>query len=479
MRPQPGARTNEVPQNGTRRILSMDAVLLARIQFAITIGFHFIFPPLTIGLAWIIVWMKAVQLRTGSQRYRVMARFFTKLFAISFAVGVASGIVMAFQFGTNWAEYSRFAGDIFGGPLAAEGIFAFFLEATFLGILVFGDKRFSPRLTFFAALMVALGATLSAFWIIVTNSWMQTPAGYEIVAGKAVLTDFWAAVFNPSTIQRYTHTINACLMTGAFFVLAVSAWYLLKGRHAEIARTSLRIALVVGLVSSVLQFGLGHAHAVQVGETQPAKMAAFEGLFETSSRAGLSVFGIPDAEAGKTHLDVRIPGLLSVFLKGSVDAEVKGLEEFPRDEWPPVLITFTTYHIMLGAGAVMLAVAGIGVILWLTGRLETSRWWLWLAVPTALLPQIANQTGWMAAEIGRQPWIVYGLMRTEDGISAAVPAGAILSSIVMFSVIYLMLGSLWVFLMLKKIGVGPEAVSAMADHDDRAATKPKIAEASA
>ena len=288
----------------------MDAVLLARIQFAITVGFHFIFPALTIGLAWMIVWMKGVQVLTGSERYRVMALFWTKLFAISFAVGVATGLVMALQFGTNWAAYSRFVGDVFGGPLAAEGMFAFFLEASFLAVLLFGDKRFSPKVTFFAALMVALGATFSAFWILVTNSWMQTPAGFEIMDGRAVLTDFWAAVFNPSMIQRFSHTMNATLMTGAFFVVAVSSWFLMKKRHGEVAMSSLRLGLILALITSVLQFGFGHAHAIQVAETQPAKMAAFEGLFETTSRAGLSVFGIPDAENETVHQQcARSPGL--------------------------------------------------------------------------------------------------------------------------------------------------------------------------
>ncbi|MBU1707440.1 cytochrome ubiquinol oxidase subunit I, partial [bacterium] len=245
----------------------MDVVLLSRIQFALTIGFHFIFPPLTIGLSWLIFWIMTKYKKTGEDIYRKMARFWIKVFTLSFAIGVATGIVMEFQFGTNWSEYSRFVGDIFGAPLAAEGIFAFFLESSFLALLVLGWNRLSVKVHWFSSLMVAFGSTLSALWIIIANSWQQTPAGFEIVDGRAVLTNFWAAAFNPSTIPRYLHTVDAALISGAFFMMGLSAWFLLKGRHMEFAKRSLKLGLIVAFVTSALELGLGHYHAVQVANT--------------------------------------------------------------------------------------------------------------------------------------------------------------------------------------------------------------------
>ena len=277
----------------------MDPVLLSRIQFALTVGFHFIFPPLTIGLAWLIVWFMTKYKNTGDDFYRSLSRFWIKLFTVSFAIGVATGITMEFQFGTNWAEYSRFVGDIFGAPLAAEGIFAFFLESSFMGVLLFGWNRLSRKTLWFASLMVAVGSTLSAFWIIVANSWMQTPTGFHIVAGRAELTNFWLAVFNPSTIPRYLHTVCASLITGAFFMLGVSAWYLLKKRHLNFAKSSLKAALVIAFISSIFQLGIGHAHAIQVAFTQPEKLAAIEGIFDTQTRAPALVFGIPNKTEGR------------------------------------------------------------------------------------------------------------------------------------------------------------------------------------
>ncbi|MCP4374970.1 MAG: cytochrome ubiquinol oxidase subunit I, partial [bacterium] len=275
----------------------MDVVLLSRIKFAMTAGFHFIFPPITIGLAWILVWMFWRYYKSNDELYGQMARFWLKIFGVTFAVGVATGITLEFQFGTNWADYSRFVGDIFGAPLAAEGIFAFFLESTFVGVLLFGWKRISKKAMWFASLMVAVGATLSAFWIIVANSWMQTPAGYEIIDGRAQLNDFFAAVFNPSTMPRYLHTVNAALITGGMFVLGISAWFLKKGKHTEFARRSLKAALCITLLSSLAQIPLGHYHAVQVAQTQPEKLAAFEGLYETQRNAPALLFGIVDDEA--------------------------------------------------------------------------------------------------------------------------------------------------------------------------------------
>ncbi len=327
----------------------MDPVLLSRLQFAITIGFHFIFAPLTIGLGWLIFWMMTRYWRSGEERFRHMARFWLNIFALSFAVGVATGITMEFQFGTNWAAYSRFVGDIFGAPLAAETISSFFLESFFLGLLLFGWDRVSRNVHWFSALMVAVGATLSAFWILIANSWMQTPAGYRLnpLTHRAELTNFWAAMFNPSTLPRVLHTVDGAIMTGAFFMLGISAWLLLKKRSVDAARYSFRLALIVAFISSLAQLGTGHYHAIQVTFTQPEKLASIEGLFTTQRYAPLLLFGIPDAREEKTHFAVRIPGLLSFLATGRFDSEIKGLKAFPKQDWPPLLLTFAPFHLMV------------------------------------------------------------------------------------------------------------------------------------
>ncbi|MBM7854564.1 cytochrome d ubiquinol oxidase subunit I [Desulfohalotomaculum tongense] len=433
----------------------MDAALLSRIQFALTVGFHFIFPPLTIGMAWLIVIMQTLYLKTKNELYRTISQFWIKLFAISFVMGVATGIVMEFQFGTNWSEYSRFVGDIFGAPLAAEGIFAFFLESAFIGVLIWGKDRVSKVFYWFSALMVALGSTLSAFWIIVANSWMQTPAGFHIVNGRAELTDFWSAVFNPSTVPRYLHTVDGTLITGAFFVMGISAHYLLKKKHLDFAKNSLKIALIAALAASLLQCALGHYHAVQVAETQPEKLAAFEGAFETEKGAPLLLFGIPDAEAETTRFAIGIPKLLSWVAFGDFNAEVKGLKDFPRDEWPPLGITFTSFHLMVALGSYFILLTLVGIYLLYSGKIYTHRFYQKLLLYSIPLPFIANELGWTAAEVGRQPWIVYKVMKTIDGASFTVPAVQILFSIIIFTAIYIVLFSAWIYLLRKKINDGP------------------------
>lgn len=436
----------------------MSAELLARIQFAVTAGFHFIFPPLTIGLSWIICWILWRYHRTGDEFYRRTARFWIDLFVISFVVGVASGIVLEFQFGTNWAEYSRFVGDIFGSPLAAEGILAFFLESTFIGVVIFGWNRVSRRVLWFSSLMVAIGSTLSAFWIIVANSWQQTPAGYRVVeAGRAELANFWEAAFNPSTIPRYLHTVDACLMTGAFFVLGVSAWYLLKKRERRLAQYSMRIALIVGLISSVAQLTIGHHHARQVAETQPEKFAAVEMIFDTQTRAPALVFGIIDVENEKVHAEVRIPGLLSYLAFGDFDAEVKGLHAFPREDWPPIPLTYYTFHLMVYIGSFLILLPVLGLLLLWRKALYENRLFHFAAVASIPLPFLANELGWISTEVGRQPWAVYRLLRTSDSLSKNVPPGQVLFSLIMFTLIYVLLFSVWVVLLKRRIQRGPEA----------------------
>jgi len=435
----------------------MDAVLLARIQFALTIGFHYIFPVITIGMAWMIVWMLTRHLRTGEPIYQRMARFWIRVFALSFAVGVATGITMEFQFGMNWARYSRFVGDIFGAPLAAEGILAFFLESSFLGIMLYGERRVSNRVYWFSSLMVAVGSTLSGFWIVVANSWQQTPAGFQIVNGRAELVDFWAAVFNPSTMPRYLHTIDGALAAGAFFIMGLSAWFLLRGEHQEFARKSLSMALVLAFLASVAQIPLGHFHAVQVAETQPVKLAAFEGLWETQTNAPLLIMGLPNQEKQRTDFALEIPGLLSIGVGGSTETEVAGLKDFPEDEWPPLLLSFFSFHFMVGLGFYFIGLTALGLFLLWRQKLHENRLFLWAALLSIPLPVIANELGWMAAEVGRQPWIVYGLMRTDQAFSTVVPAGQILASIVMFTAVYTLLFCVWIFLLRRKLLRGPES----------------------
>lgn len=432
----------------------MDAVLLSRIQFGLTVGFHFLFPPLTIGLAWIIYFMQRRFHQTGEMLYRQMSRFWVRILAVTFAIGVASGIVMEFQFGTNWAEYSRYVGDIFGAPLAAEGILAFFLESAFIGVLIWGENRVSPTLYRLSSLLVAIGATLSAFWIIVANSWMQTPAGYHIAGGRAELTSFIQAVFNPSTLPRYLHTIDASIITGALFVVGISAWLLLKNHHKKMARESLRIGLIVAVIACVLQLFLGHYHAVQVADTQPAKFAAMEGLFESEQGAPLLLFGLIDPENRTVNSKIEVPYFLSLFVAADPNYEVQGLNSFPETDWPPIKATFYTFHPMTWLGGAFILFTLWGVWLLRRGTIYNHRLFQRLAVIVIPFPFIVNELGWITAEVGRQPWIVYGLLRTADAASVNVPAAQILASLVMFSLIYILLLGLWIFLITRHLKPG-------------------------
>ncbi len=436
----------------------MDPVFLARLQFAITVGFHFIFPSITIGLAWLLVIAETIGWRRGDERYVNLGKFFGKLFAVTFAVGVATGIVMEFQFGTNWAEYSKFVGDIFGAPLAAEGVFAFFLESGFLGLYLFGRGRVSKGVHWFSSLMVAVGATISAFWIIVANSWQQTPAGFVVQNGRAELTDFWAAVFNPSTLVRYFHTVDASLITGAFFMAGVCAYLLLKKKAVNVAKVGMRIALIFGLIVSLLEvFPFGHEHAKQVAHTQPEKFAAIEGLYTTQSKAPIAIFGLPSGGVPpELKAPIEIPGLLSWLAFGDVDAEIRGIDSFPEDEIPPLFLTFASFHTMVGLGMIFIGLMVLGVFFMWRGTLWNKRWFLKALLWSIPLPIIACQVGWIAAEVGRQPWIVYGLLKTKDAASLTVGAGEILFSLLLFSFIYLLLGAVWIYILSRKIKHGPE-----------------------
>lgn len=443
----------------------MDPILLARLQFALTVAFHFIFPAITIGLALLIALAATIAWRTGRPTWSRAVDFWTKLFAVSFAVGVASGIVMEFQFGTNWSRYAAFVGDIFGAPLAAEAVFAFFLESTFLGLLLFGRSRLSAGGRAFAAWMVALGSSLSAFWIIVADSWMQTPAGFEVIGDRAVLVDFWAAVFNPSTLPRYAHTLAACWTVGAFFMTGVAAWYVLRSRSLEVATASLKLGLVVAVAGSALMFVTGDAHARQVAHTQEAKFAAMNALYRTAEGVPLTVFALPpsqDPEHAPQGPEIQVARLLSFLAFGSFQAPIKGLDAFPVEDWAPIAPTFLAYHNMVILGTLMLLVMAGGLWVWWRGRLTSSRTWLRLAVLAIPLPLIAVQLGWVTAEVGRQPWIVYGLMRTAEAASPVVRAEELLLSIVVFGFLYLVLGALWLYVLVREIQHGPGGEGASA-----------------
>lgn len=438
----------------------MDVLTLARFQFALTIMFHYIFPVLSIGLGLIMVIIEAIYLKTGRKIFLNMAQYWTKIFALTFAIGVATGIVMEFEFGTNWATYSRYVGDVFGSALAAEGVFAFFLESGFLAILIFGWNRVGKKMHFFATLMVCLGAHFSAIWIVVANSWMQTPAGFHIVgegmAARAEIINFWEMVFNPSSVIRLIHVILGCWLAGAFLVISISAYYMLKKRHFEFSRYSMGIGLIVAFVSCLLQLVVGDQSGKIVAKYQPSKLAAFEAIYKTESEAPLTIFGVVNSKEEKIDYALQIPKLLSFLSLGSFDAEIKGLDQVPKEDWPNVPALFNAFRIMLGMWALMFAITVIGLYLWYHKRLEKHPWFLRLMVLSVAFPQIANETGWYCAESGRYPWIVYGLLRISDGLSKAVTANQVLTSIMMFSVVYLILFFLFLYLLNEKVKHGPE-----------------------
>lgn len=440
----------------------METEILARVQFALTIAFHYIYPPLSIGLGLLMVVFKGIYLRTGKKEYDRLARFWTRIFSLTFGFGVATGIVMEFEFGTNWATYSRYVGDIFGSALAAEGVFAFALESTCLGIVLFGWNKVKPIWHFLATLGVFLGSMCSAIWIVIANSWQQTPAGY-VVAGeglqaKAVITDFWAMVFNPSSVDRIWHVWQGAFLAGIFLVLSVHAWYLLKGRHVEISKKAFRVTLIIATVVCLLQLVSGHSSADGVAQNQPEKLAAMEGHFQTGP-ADLYLFGWVDKQNEVTH-GVKIPNGLSYMIHYDTAAPVTGLDQYPVEDRPgQVNAVFQFYHIMVAIGMFLIALTLYASFLLWRGKLYDKRWLLHIFVWSVLLPQIGNQVGWFAAEMGRQPWIVYKLLRTSDALSKSVTANQILFAIILFTVIYIILFALFIYLMNKKI------VHGIDDHD--------------
>ena len=436
----------------------MDVELLSRIQFALTVTFHYFFPPISIGLGLLLVFMEGMFLKTKDPLWERLTRFWVKIFAIIFAVGVASGIVMEFQFGTNWATYSRYVGDIFGSALAAEGVFAFFLESGFLAVLVFGWNRVSPKVHFLSTVLVALGSTFSAIWIVVANSWMHTPAGFVIettrLGERARITDFWAMVFNPSSMIRLAHVVAGAWVTGAFLVLSVAAYYLLKKRHVDFAMASIKVALPLAFLAVLLQPVLGHFSADVVAKYQPAKLAAFEGHYDSTKPMDLYLVGWTNPSTERT-VGLAIPGMASFLITGSFQTPMKGLDQFPVEDRPPVGAVFQMYHIMVATGMAMIAIVIVTGIKLRRGTLAESTGWLRLLVPAVLLPHVANLSGWYSAEMGRQPWIVQDMLRTSDALSKAVKAEHVLGSIIMFLLVYGLLFLLFVFLIDSKIKDGP------------------------
>ncbi len=450
----------------------MDVEFLSRLQFAFTISFHYIYPPLTIGMGLIMVIMEGLFLKTGEKIYETMARFWTRIFALTFGIGVATGIVMEFEFGTNWAAYSRYVGDVFGSALAAEGIFAFALESGFLGVLLFGWNKVSPKVHFIATLGVFLGSMFSAIWIVVANSWMQTPTGYHIVGegmnARAEITDFWAMVFNPSSVDRLLHVWVGAFLAGAFLIISVHAYYLLKNRYVELSHRALKIALMVATISALAQLAIGHKSADGVAENQPPKLAAFEGHFEKEGPADLYIMGWVNKEKEEVK-GIKIPGGLSFLVHWDAKESVPGLRAFPENERPGALnAIFQFYHIMVALGLLFIAITLFGTLQWWRGKIFTHRWFLWLLVFAVLLPQLANQFGWFAAEMGRQPWLVYGHLRTVDGLSESVVASQVLFSLIFFTIIYAVLFMLFIYLLDRKIKKGPYDES---DIEDRVLLK--------
>ncbi|MCO6164122.1 cytochrome ubiquinol oxidase subunit I [Flavobacterium sp. NRK F7] len=437
----------------------MDVEILARIQFAFTIAFHYIYPPLSIGIGLLIVIMEGLYLKTGKKEYEILTRFWLKIFAITFGIGVATGIIMEFEFGTNWAIYSKYVGDIFGSALAAEGLFAFGLESTFLGILLFGWNRVSPRVHFISTVGVFLGSMFSAVWIVVANSWQQTPAGYHIVGEgihtRAEVTDFWAMVFNPSSLDRIIHVWQGAFLAGAFMVLSVHAYYLRKGRYADISKKAFKMALVVATVISFSQLISGHSSADGVAKNQPAKLAAMEGHYEKKAPANLYLLGWVDNEQQEVT-GLAIPGGLSFLVHQDFEAPITGLNAFPEEDRPSqVNAVFQFYHIMIAIGMFLIGLTIYACFLWWKGKLFETKWLLWIFSFSVILPQIANQVGWFTAEMGRQPWIVYGHLRTSQGFSQEVSANQIVFSLVLFTIVYSLLFLLFLYSLNKKIKHGP------------------------
>jgi len=454
-----------------------DALTVHRLHFAFTVTYHYIFPQLTMGLALLLVILKTMALRAEdsavADRYNRAARFWAKIFGINFAMGVVTGIPLEFQFGTNWAAFSRAAGGVIGQTLAMEGVFSFFLESTFLGLFLFGEKRLGPRGHWFAAFMVFLGSWLSGYLIIATNAWMQHPVGYALGPnGEILLTGFWALLLNPWALWQYAHNMVGAVVTACFVVASIGAFYILSQRHEEYGRIFVRLAVIVGVVATILQiFPTGDGQGRMVALHQPLTLAAMEGHFETREGAPLVIIGQPDMEKRRLDNPIVIPRLLSFLTYQRWMAEVKGLDAYPEEDWPDnIPLLYYSYHVMVGLGTIFVAIMVVAAWQLWRGTLYSSRFMLWTLMLALPFPYIANTAGWMTAELGRQPWLIYGLMRTSEGVSPQVSAGNALFTLIGFMGMYAVLSILFLFLVVREIEHGPEPSSSAAPAAPRAAS---------
>jgi cytochrome d ubiquinol oxidase subunit I len=446
-----------------RRVLMDQALFIHRLQFGFTITFHYLFPQLTMGLAPLIVVLKTLALKSGDERYNEAARFWARIFGINFTLGVVTGIPMEFQFGTNWSAFARATGGVIGQPLVMEGVFSFFLESAFLGLFVFGEHRLSRRGHWWTGVAVFAGSWLSGFFIVVTDAWMQHPVAYmQLADGSYDVASFWGLLLNPWAWIQYAHTMCGALVTGAFAMAATGAYYLLDGSFAEHARIFLRIGVVAGLLASVGQvFPTGDLHGRYMALHQPIATAAMEALFRTEEGAPIVLLGQPDAEHQHIDNPIIVNRALSFLIYGTTTAAVKGLNAFPRDVWPTnIPLLYFAYHVMAGLGTLfVLLMAGAAWLLW-RGRLFDARWMLWAIMLAVPFPYIANTAGWMTAEFGRQPWLVYGLIRTTAGVSLSVNAANGLFTLLGFMGLYAMLSMMFLFLMYHELAHGPEQARA-------------------
>lgn len=450
--------------------MGLDDLLLSRAQFAFTIAFHILFPTLTIGLSLFLVALEGMWLATGREVWFRLYRFWVKVFALAFGVGVVTGIVLSYEVGTNWSRFALVTGNVLGPLMSYEVLTAFFLEAGFLGIMLFGWRRVSPGMHFLATLLVAMGTVLSAFWILSANSWMQTPAGHAMGAdGRFVVADWWAAVFNPSFPYRFAHMVTASFLTTAFVVAGVSAWYRLRGRHDAVARHGLALALLAAAVAAPTQVVLGDLHGLNTLEHQPVKVAAMEALWETRRGAPFVVFALPDQEAARNRAELAIPRAGSLILTHDWNGEVRGLESVPPADRPPVAVVFIAFRIMLGIGFLFVAVAAIGLYLRWTGHLFDRPWFLRLCVAVSPLGFVAMLAGWVVTEVGRQPWTVTGLLRTADSVSPAV-AGSVAASLALFVAVYAVIGLAFLAYLFRVIRDGPDVTEEPPDFQSKART---------
>lgn len=452
----------------------MSALILSRLQFAVTTSYHFLFVPLTLGLSVLVAIMETLYVRTGNETYKKMTKFWGKLFLINFAVGVVTGLVQEFQFGMNWSEYSRFMGDIFGAPLAIEALLAFFIESTFLGLWVFGWDKLSKKVHLLSIWLVAFASNISALWILIANSFMQEPVGYVLRNGRAEMNSFLALITNEHVFYQFPHTVLSGFTTAAFFVLGISAYHLIRKNSLEVFRRSFKIATIFGLISVFGVMGIGHLQGVHLVQAQPMKMAAVEAHWETEQPAGFNVFASIDEQNHRNTSELKIPGMLSFLSYNNFTAEVKGINELqkadeqqygPGNYVPPVTTLFWSFRIMIAAGTIMILLVLIGIFSLKNQRFEQKNGFLKVLLWAIPLPYIANTTGWFVAEIGRQPWIVYGLQKTAAGVSTVVPAGQILTTLIAFTLIYGVVAVAAVYLFVKYAKQSPDEITAKPDEN--------------